>query len=163
MDETSGAESALIGAVDRLTVHRVAGWAWDPARPEASVLVEVLDGEEQIAVVLADLPRPDLAGLGTGFHAYGFAVDLGSALVPKDLHRMRVRRLSDQRDLLNSPQLLVRGAGDWDGILNDLVPRALRGSGEATDGLAPLDAHLARLAAQLDQAFTLRQEMVRAG
>ena len=129
-------ESVLIGAVDRLTVHRVAGWAWDPEAPDTSVLVEVLDGDEQVAVVRADLPRPDLISLGSGFHAYGFAVDLATGLLPKDLHRIRVRRLADQQDLLNSPQVLVRGPGDWNSLLQDMVPRALDAASKAEIGRA---------------------------
>jgi len=64
------------GFVDHVGPSRVAGWAWDAANPDArlSVTIEV-DGKE-VATVVADRHRPDLAAAGKGDGAHAFEVQL---------------------------------------------------------------------------------------
>ena len=98
----------LIGSVDRLDSGGISGWAWDPETPDQSVDVEVLDNDTVIVCVTADRFRPDVKGAGIGTGAYGFSIGNLGGILPFSRHRVRVRRASDGRDLLGSPQWIVR-------------------------------------------------------
>ncbi|HEY7509159.1 MAG TPA: SPASM domain-containing protein [Vicinamibacteria bacterium] len=73
---------AAEGNVDRTAGGTIAGWAWDPSRPDVPVEVEVRRGPEVLARVLAAIWRKDLQMAGKGGGAHGFVVDLASRLGP---------------------------------------------------------------------------------
>lgn len=60
------------GLVDGALKARLYGWAWNAARPDERVTVELRLGEQTVARALADRDRPDLAkaGVGDGRHAF---------------------------------------------------------------------------------------------
>lgn len=60
------------GFVDGLRRGCIEGWAWDPARPDHALTVELLLDTHPVGEARADLPRPDLisAGIGNGEHAF---------------------------------------------------------------------------------------------
>ncbi|UPY37502.1 tetratricopeptide repeat protein [Sediminicoccus sp. KRV36] len=66
----------LRGRAERVQAGQCLGWAWDQARPDQAVLVELLHGGRVIARQLADLPRADLARARIGDGRHGFAFDL---------------------------------------------------------------------------------------
>lgn len=70
----SAGRSAVTGYVEARTQDRILGWAWDPANPEARLLVGLVSGERVIARAVADQAREDLArnGIGDGAHAFAF-------------------------------------------------------------------------------------------
>ncbi|HVY19759.1 MAG TPA: hypothetical protein VHA70_06715 [Bauldia sp.] len=64
--------SPLRGRIDAIEGGRVYGWAWHPGAPRQRLSVRILDGDEQVAMVIADKPRIDLRrnGVGDGGHAF---------------------------------------------------------------------------------------------
>lgn len=67
----------LQGIFDVARPDRLAGWAFDRAHPESSLEIEVLREGRPIALIRADLHRPDLvkAGVGSGDHGFALALD----------------------------------------------------------------------------------------
>jgi hypothetical protein len=70
------AASALRGRIDAVDGARVYGWAWHPDSPRDRVSVRFFDGDEQLAVILADKPRVDLRRNGVGDGAHAFDIEL---------------------------------------------------------------------------------------
>ena len=70
------ATSPLRGRIDAIDGTRVYGWAWHPEAPRDRVSVRIFDGDEQVAVVVADKPRIDLRRNGVGDGAHAFDVEL---------------------------------------------------------------------------------------
>lgn len=66
----------LRGRLEGVAKGRLRGWAWDQARPEAAVALELRRGEEVLARVAADRFRTELAHGGIGGGAHGFELDL---------------------------------------------------------------------------------------
>ncbi|MFZ2990810.1 glycosyltransferase [Ideonella sp.] len=102
------------GTLDTVSFTQISGWAWNPDSPDESVLIEVLDGTEQLAVLRADLYRPDLQKLGMGNGRHGFSFGFAGTILPQARHLIRVRRLSDGTDLQTSPRLIERDGGTLD-------------------------------------------------
>jgi GT2 family glycosyltransferase len=69
------------GAVDGIHQQLLYGWAFDSARPDARVVVEVCLDDVPVGCVVADVARADLAGhldaLGAADLCHGFVADLG--------------------------------------------------------------------------------------
>src|SRR5579871_5759052 len=106
-----GGDSGAIGNLDLFTIEEVSGWAWDPARPKASVVVELLDDDRVIATKTADEFRPDLLDAGFGTGRYGFSIRGLGALLPRMCHRLSVRRADDGRVLPGAPRWVVSKQG----------------------------------------------------
>lgn len=68
----------LRGRAERVLGGKCLGWAWDRARPDQPVLIELLHEERVLARQKADRPRPDLARLRIGDGRHGFAFDLAT-------------------------------------------------------------------------------------
>lgn len=64
--------SDITGFLDAVDGRRVFGWAWDRAKPEERLRIEILVGDTKAAETVADQPRPDLKdnGVGDGAHAF---------------------------------------------------------------------------------------------
>lgn len=76
------------GVLERADATGVAGWAFDPVRPERRPSVVVrLDGRE-VGRVAADLFRDDLLEAGIGDGRHGFALDFDEPLAPGRSHRL---------------------------------------------------------------------------
>jgi hypothetical protein len=74
------AKSPLRGRIDAVEGSRVFGWAWHPGKPGERVRVRILDGDEELAVTLADKPRTDLRQNGVGDGAHAFDIELERSL-----------------------------------------------------------------------------------
>jgi glycosyltransferase involved in cell wall biosynthesis len=64
------------GSIDKCLSYLIAGWAWDPATPNARLSVALVDGAGHIVTqFLASRFRQDLmdAGIGDGCHGFEFA------------------------------------------------------------------------------------------
>jgi hypothetical protein len=94
------------GALARPSCQEISGWAWDGGRPNVPIRVDIYDGDTLLGAVLADRPRPDLAGGGKGDGRHGFAFAVPRALADGNLHVIRVKFEGTDIDLRNSPQLL---------------------------------------------------------
>jgi SAM-dependent methyltransferase len=94
------------GVVDHADSATVLGWAWDAARPDVPVAVDLLDGARRIATAVADGFRQDLvdAGLGNGRHGFAFRIPPGSR--DGGEHRLHVRISGTDIDLRRSPRLV---------------------------------------------------------
>ena len=64
------------GVLDQAELSRILGWAWDAARPDAAVAVDLIDGDARIATSVAGDFRQDLldAGIGNGRHGFEFRI-----------------------------------------------------------------------------------------
>ena len=138
-----------IGNLDAVTFSHISGWAWNPDDPDESVLIEVLDGDTQLAVVRADQHRPDLERLGMGNGRHGFAFAFGPTILPHARHLIRIRRLSDGADLATSPRLLEREGSALD-----------RSTRRYVQGLFYAEAAAARAPADLDFALSFLVEQL---
>ncbi|MHB2166870.1 glycosyltransferase [Alsobacter sp. R-9] len=151
------------GYVESADFRVVSGWAYDPARPDAAVEVEVLDGDRPLLRALADELRGDLqaAGLGNGCH--GFRVRLPDGLLPASRHVLRIRYAGTDVDVPGSPCVLeVQGgfratrAAD---LTRDYVAREIAGARVAAD-LGPAIGFVLQ---QLDQLLEARSRLTDAG
>jgi hypothetical protein len=86
----------LRGYVDAVTDGRISGWAQNPQYPEAPVCLDIFSDGRLIGQTLANQYRGDLetAGLGSGRHAFDFAMPAGAPA-----KHIEVRRSLDQQPL----------------------------------------------------------------
>jgi len=68
----------LRGRVERVLQGKCLGWAWDRARPNEAVEVELIHAGEVCAQQQAEVHRPDLARARIGDGRHGFAIDLAT-------------------------------------------------------------------------------------
>ncbi len=148
-----GAPGPLEGNLDGLDGNTIAGWAFDPAHPNTSVTLEVLDGDSLVARLTANRFRGDLqmAGIGDGRH--GFELPLSRALSPLIRHELRVRRVSDGRELAGSP--LVIDPHGRRTLVKD-TRRAIELAANTASDPGTLDALLETLLLGVDQVRRLR-------
>ncbi len=101
--ETQVRPGPLQGNLDGLDGNSITGWAFDPEHPDTPVVLEVLDGAGLVARLTANRFRADLemAGIGDGRH--GFELQLAHSLSTDVRHELRVRRVSDGKELAGSP------------------------------------------------------------
>ena len=85
----------LQGLVDNATNTRMYGWAWNAARPEEHVTVELRLGEETVATAVADRERPDLAKAGVGDGCHAFELPLTPEWVSRRSEMSVVARTAD--------------------------------------------------------------------
>src|SRR5262249_21408548 len=69
-------KASLNGYIDCATDSTVSGWAWDPAKPNDPVVVEISRNGESIATILADRFRQDLLSAQFGNGRHGFLIEL---------------------------------------------------------------------------------------
>jgi D-alanine transfer protein len=89
----------------------IAGWAWDTTRPDRSVPVDIYDGEELVATVIADRFSEGLkkAGIGDGRHVFVYAVP--ERLKDGRPHMIHVRVAGTGLDLKRTPKPLTVASG----------------------------------------------------
>lgn len=95
------------GSLDKVEVSSVGGWAWDAARPETPIQVEIYDGTTLLATITGSEFREDLkkAGKGDGKHAFNYA--LPATLRDGQSHSISVRFAGTPTELPGSPKTLV--------------------------------------------------------
>jgi len=98
--------AAVEGVVDACTAEYIDGWAWDRARPDDAVVLDIYDDNERIAQVTASVLREDLrdAGFGNGKHGFVFVVD--PPLKNDRAHTVSVKVSGHEVHLANSPVVL---------------------------------------------------------
>ena len=69
----------LRGRVEGIRDGHCVGWAWDGARPQERVHVELVQGGRVLAQQSAAAQRPDLRRAGIGDGAHGFSFDLAAS------------------------------------------------------------------------------------
>jgi hypothetical protein len=77
--EAGSRRAEILGRIDIADASRVSGWAWDQARPEQRLEVQIWHGDQQLGTTVADRERADLKrnGVGDGCHAFQFKLAAG--------------------------------------------------------------------------------------
>lgn len=128
------------GRIETCTGSRIEGWAWDQARPDLAVEVELLIRGQLLAARTADMYRADLegAGIGSGRHAFAFEEVPSTEEVSvriKDSHFLLAREPSIEQIYSNSmpadPSSLA------------MVDEFIAGSTESTTDVTRLQANIA--------------------
>jgi glycosyltransferase involved in cell wall biosynthesis len=85
------AQRALEGKIDKATWTIIEGWVWSPTIPKERIRLELVEGEAQLAMSVADNYRADLvlAGIGDGRHAFGIVLKPG--LLSEERHVLNLR------------------------------------------------------------------------
>ena len=143
----------LQGNLDGLDGNNITSWAFDPEHPNTPVVLDVLDGHGLIARVTANRFRADLemAGIGDGRH--GFELPLPHGLSFEIPHELRVRRVSDGRELNGSP--LVIESTDRRNLVKD-TRRTIELAANTAGDAGTLDALLDTLLEGADRIRRLR-------
>ena len=142
----------LHGNLDGVEGASIVGWAFDPANPDRPVTLEVLDGDGLIARVTANRFRGDLEAAGIGDGRHGFELRLARSLSPMARHEIRLRRVSDGRELPGSP-LVIEPHSDG-ALLKDASVALDTAIGVASDDVA-LEAILTTLLDRMGQVRRL--------
>jgi len=82
---------------------RIHGWAFDRLKPTSRVRVTLLDWEEPLAEVKADIHRPGLEASGKGDGACAFAIRLPVSLLDGRQHTLRITVEDTDLQLPGSP------------------------------------------------------------
>lgn len=86
--ETQFSPEATVGYIDRIDGTRVSGWAWNRARPDQPLGIEIRIDGRLATVVMADRFRKDLANGGIGDGKHSFEAELDEPIAPEDRHRV---------------------------------------------------------------------------
>jgi autotransporter passenger strand-loop-strand repeat protein len=116
-------ESPCRGSLDIVTRERIAGWAQDHERPDASVALQILDKGVLITRVLANRYRPDLAAAGIGQGWHSFDLDIPGGLSAMEGHVIEVRRERDGKRL--GEPVSIAAANSFDAGLEQTVAQAV--------------------------------------
>jgi autotransporter passenger strand-loop-strand repeat protein len=119
-----GAAATCRGALDLATRDRIAGWAQDEAQPTEPVLLQILDNGVQIAELLANRFRADLAHHGIDSGRHGFDLIIPGGLSPLKRHVISARRATDGAPLAGAP-IVIDAATSFDGALEQAVASAV--------------------------------------
>jgi glycosyltransferase involved in cell wall biosynthesis len=133
----------LKGYIDRADETIVSGWAWDTENPARRIVLDLCDGDQVIATIVADTLRPDLAAAAVGDGRYGFSLRLPAGLLPCAVHLLRVRFRETGADVDRSPQPVYPAHGGLDLSLEGWFSRQV----EACAAAATEPKHLAPLMA----------------
>ena len=106
-DSTQPASTRFEGSFDKLGVVSLGGWAWDAARPNVAIKVEIYDAVRLLATVTAEGFRADLksAGKGSGKHAFDYLLPL--TLRDGQSHTISVKYAGTPTELPGSPKTVV--------------------------------------------------------
>jgi hypothetical protein len=64
--------SRVAGSFDAVQGDRLCGWGWDSQQPDRPIRIDILEGGELLATILADEYRGDLRAFGGGRHAFSY-------------------------------------------------------------------------------------------
>ncbi len=93
---------------------RVAGWAHDPAQPDAPVCLAIVVDGAIVAVTVAAEYRADIAAAGVGDGRHGFDLGVEAPLAPGVPHVVEVRRSADEAVIC---AMAADAAGVWRPLL----------------------------------------------
>ncbi len=96
----------MLGQLDLVERHRIAGWAFDADAPARPVRLRVLDRGVVLCELVADRHRIDLEHAGLGDGRCGFDVAVPGGLDPAERHVIQVQRIADWQNLPQSPWTL---------------------------------------------------------
>jgi hypothetical protein len=94
------------GVFDVVAEGCLYGWAWDPRASHQPISVDIYDGEDLLATVLADQFREDLRQAGVGNGRHGFAYPVPAQLQDGQDHTIRIRVAGSSVELEGSRKIL---------------------------------------------------------
>jgi hypothetical protein len=97
---------AIQGKLDLANGEQIAGWAWDRNRPDATISVDIFDGDKKLETVSADAFRDDLAKANIGDGKHAFSHPTPESLKDGNLHTVRVVASGTNVELEGSPTTL---------------------------------------------------------
>ena len=154
--ELAGApvEGRLRGNIDYADWSGIKGWIWDPTEPEKPIGLELLDGANPLATVLASEYRADLLDAGIGDGRHGFTIGFSETLLPLARHTLHLRPVGARTELPSFPLELTRDHIGFDAsamrfLLGNVAAETARA--QEADDLAPMINNLVEL---LDQALS---------
>jgi glycosyltransferase involved in cell wall biosynthesis len=99
----------LRGRIEKTTEATIAGWVWDPQTPDRRIRLELLDGETQLSVTVANSLRQELIQLGCGDGRYGFSIGLEDGQLSQARHVLTLRCADTGAAMPGSPMTFERG------------------------------------------------------
>jgi D-alanine transfer protein len=109
-DKTTGAVASYEGTLDRADRDRISGWAWDHSRPDEPIKIDILDGGQVLATVLANQFRQGLRDGGKGDGRHGFAIITPKSLQDSRRHTIDAIVAGTKVHLNRSPRVLESAA-----------------------------------------------------
>jgi membrane protein involved in D-alanine export len=96
-----------LSQVEEANCTEIFGWVWDKQAPNATVYVDLWDGDQRLMTFPADAFRGDLvdAGYGNGNHA--FRVETPAALKNGRSHEVHLRIAGKKTELTKSPRVIT--------------------------------------------------------
>jgi glycosyltransferase involved in cell wall biosynthesis len=146
-------ETVVQSQVECVTRDHIAGWAWDAARPDAALAIQILDNGVPIARVLANFYRPDLARAGIGDGRHSFDIRIPGGLAPLERHVIQIKHERDGADLTGSP-VVIEPASSFDPALERAIAQAIT----ATDTRHDREHVLHFMLAQTDRLLQTNAE-----
>ncbi len=150
--QTDAAEP-LHGSLDEVTPAIVSGWAWDAAKPNEPVVLQVFDNDVPILRIVANRHREHLERDGIGNGRHSFYVWFPGGLSPLVRHVISVRHAGDGREIPNSP-IVVEASTVFDPALESAIEKAVEALTLASDQ----NHALAFLAGQTERLLQKRAE-----
>ena len=98
--------SNIEGTLDVVSAEEIAGWAWDSGQPEAVIQVDIYDGENKVATLVAGDFRQDLADANTGNGKHGFDYATPDSLKDGKSHTIQAKVTGTNIELSGSPKTL---------------------------------------------------------
>jgi len=147
-------DGKLRGNLDYAAWSGIKGWIWDPTEPEKRVALDLLDGDNLLATVLASEYRVDLEDAGIGDGRHGFTIGFSETLLPFARHTLHLRPVGSAVELPSFPLELTRAHIGFDAsamrfLLGNVAAETTRA--QEPDDLAPMIGNLVEL---LDQALS---------
>jgi RHS repeat-associated protein len=103
-DGTISSSLIVEGYHDGADCTKIYGWSWDSAQPNTPISVDIYDGSNKIASVLAGDFRSDLTTKGNGYHAFNYTTP--ATLKDGQTHTITVKFANTQFNLNNTPKTL---------------------------------------------------------
>jgi len=96
----------LEGGVAQIDSSGIIGWAWDRNEPNTPLRVDVYDGNDLIATILANVHRDGLVKAGKGNGAHGFEYRFPAPQRDNREHVITVRYAGTDQAIKGSPKAL---------------------------------------------------------
>ncbi|HEV7383204.1 MAG TPA: T9SS C-terminal target domain-containing protein, partial [Dyadobacter sp.] len=94
------------GNLESANCTEIKGWVWDRNYPDATGIVELVEGDIVHATAPASLYRDDLKNSGMGTGNYGFSMSVPESLNDGKIHNIGIRVRSSSYNLVGSPKTI---------------------------------------------------------
>jgi membrane protein involved in D-alanine export len=96
-----------LAEIEQADCHEISGWVWDKYKPNASVSIELWDGDQCLMTISANQFRRDLIDAGYGNGRHGFRFDTPAQLKDGHSHPIRLRVADRGIDLATTKKVIV--------------------------------------------------------